>query len=53
MLGLYRNGKAVLEETVITAGTTSIDVTLTGAGTIYYDLYIDNSYFKTVKVEFS
>ena len=53
VLGLYRNGKAVLEETVITAGTGSIDVTLTGAGTVYYDLYIDNSYFKTVKVEFS
>ena len=53
VLGLYRNGKAVLEETVITAGTGSIDVTLTGAGTVYYDMYIDNSYFKTVKVEFS
>ena len=53
VLGLYRNGKAVLEETVIKAGTKSIDVTLTGSGTVYYDLYIDDSYFKTVKVEFS
>ena len=53
VLGLYRNGKAVLEETVVKAGTDSIDVTLTGSGTVYYDLYIDNSYFKTVKVEFS
>jgi len=52
-LGLYLNGKAALEKTVITAGTPSIDVTLTGAGVVYYDLYINDSYFKTVKVEFS
>jgi beta-lactam-binding protein with PASTA domain len=52
-LGLYLNGKAALETTVITAGTSSIDVTLTGAGVVYYDLYINDSYYKTVKVEFS
>ena len=52
-LGLYLNGKAVLETTVITAGTPSIDVTLSGAGVVYYDLYINNSYHKTIKVEFS
>ena len=52
-LGLYLNGKSVLEETVVPAGTQSIDVTLTGSGTVYYDLYINNTYFKTVKVEFS
>ena len=53
VLGLFLNGKAVLEETVITAGTASIDVTLTGSGTVYYDLYINDSYFRAEKVEFS
>jgi len=52
-LGLYLNGRAVLETTMITAGTSSIDVTLTGSGVVYYDLYINDSYYKTVKVEFS
>ena len=52
-LGLYLNGRAVLEETVITAGTQSIDVTLTGSGIVYYDLYINGTYFGTEKVEFS
>ena len=53
VLSLRLNGKSVLEETKITAGTASIDVTLTGAGTMYYDLYINNTYQTTVKVEFS
>ena len=52
-LGLFLNGRAVLENTVITAGTLSIDVTLTGSGTVYYDLYINDAYYKTVKVVFS
>ena len=38
---------------MISAGTASIDVTLTGAGTVYYDLYINEVYYKTVKVVFS
>ena len=53
VLGLFFNGRAVLEDTVITAGTSSIDVTLTGSGTVYYDLYINNTYYTAVKVEFS
>ena len=52
-LGLFLNGRAVLEETVITAGTQSIDVTLSGSGRVYYDLYINGSYHKTIKVDFS
>ena len=52
-LGLYLNGRAALETTVIYAGTPSVDVTLTGSGVVYYDLYINDSYYKTVKVEFS
>ena len=53
VLGLYLNGKSVLEATAITAGTASIDVTLTGSGTVYYDLYINDAYFRAEKVEFS
>ena len=53
VLGLYLNGRAVMENTVITAGTPSLSVTLTGAGTMYYDLYINDAYYKTVKVVFS
>ena len=53
VLGLFLNGKSVLEATAITAGTPSIDVTLTGAGTVYYDLYINDAYFRSEKVEFS
>ncbi len=50
---LFYGGKAVLNTAVIAPGTPSIDVTLTGAGVVYYDLYINGSYYKTVKVEFS
>ena len=53
VLGLYLNGRAVLEDTLVPVGTQSIDVTLTGSGVVYYDLYIKNEYFKAVKVEFS
>ena len=53
VLGLYLNGRAVLENMMISAGTSSVDVTLTGAGTMYYDLYINEVYYKTVKVVFS
>ena len=53
VLGLFLNGRSVLEATAITAGTSSIDVTLTGAGTVYYDLYINDTYFRSEKVEFS
>ena len=53
VLGLYLNGKSVLEATAISAGTASIDVTLTGSGTVYYDLYINDTYYRAEKVEFS
>ena len=53
VLGLFLNGKSVLEATAITAGTPSIDVTLTGKGTVYYDLYINDTYFRAEKVDFS
>ena len=53
VLGLYQNGTQVIEDTMITAGQTSIQVSLTGTGTQYYDLYINNEYYKTEKVEFT
>lgn len=53
MLSLYQNGQAVYEDTQITVGTTSITVELTGSGTQYYDLYINDVYYKTEKVVFS
>ena len=53
VLGLFFNGKSVLEDTAITAGTRSIDVTLTGAGTVYYDLYINGECECEKKVTFN
>ena len=52
-LSLKQNGKEVLEPTTITAGTTQIEVELTGTGTQYYDLWINGEYYKTEKVEFT
>ena len=53
ILSLYKDGKTVYEDAEITAGTTSITVELTGSGTQYYDLYINDEYYKTEKVVFS
>ncbi|MBQ7801853.1 MAG: Stk1 family PASTA domain-containing Ser/Thr kinase [Oscillospiraceae bacterium] len=53
VLSLYQNGMNVYEDTQITAGTTSITVELTGSGTQYYDLYINDEYYKTEKVVFT
>ena len=52
MLGLYQNGKAVIEETEVAAGTANLAVTLSGTGVQYYDIYINNNYYKTLKVDF-
>ena len=53
LLSLRLNGKNVYEDTAILAGTPSITVELTGSGTVYYDLYINDEYYKTEKVVFS
>ena len=50
---LFMNGTAVMEETLLPAGTRTYDVVLTGAGTVYFDLYINGDYNKPVKVVFS
>jgi len=53
VLSIHQSGKTVVEGRQVSAGTVSIDVTLTGAGTQHFDIYINDSYYKTVKVEFS
>ena len=53
ILSLYRDGKTVYEDAEIAAGTPSITVELTGSGVQYYDLYINDTYYKTEKVVFS
>ena len=53
LLGIYSNGKQVVEDTIISPDRTSIDVVLTGSGIQSYDLYINNQFYKTVKVDFN
>ena len=52
MLGLYQNGRAVSEEMEVQAGTANLAVVLTGSGVQYYDIHINDTYYKTVKVDF-
>ena len=52
MLGLFQNGKAVIEEMEVQAGAANLAVALTGTGVQYFDIYINNTYYKTVKVDF-
>ena len=53
LLSLRQNGVDILEPTPITPDTTSIQVSLTGSGVGYYELYIDGAYYKTERVEFT
>ena len=52
LLGIYQNNMQVVEDTVITPGTTRHSVQLAGHGVQSYDLYINNQFYKTVKVDF-
>ena len=52
LLGIYQNNMQVVEDTVISPGTTRHYVTLTGYGVQSYDLYINSQFYKTVKVDF-
>ena len=52
LLGVYQNGRQVMEDTIVSPGTTKIDMVLTGSGEQSYDLYINNQFYKTVKVDF-
>ena len=53
LLSIHQNGRELMEPTEIAAGTESIQVELTGSGVQYFELYIDGSYYKTEKVEFT
>ena len=53
LLGLYQNGMRVIDDTIVTPDMTKINIVLTGSGVQTYDLYIDNQFYKTVKVEFN
>ncbi|MBQ9148696.1 MAG: Stk1 family PASTA domain-containing Ser/Thr kinase [Oscillospiraceae bacterium] len=53
MLSLRQNGKDIIEPAYVVAGTASIQVQLTGSGVEYYELYIDDVYYSTEKVEFT
>ncbi len=53
VLGIYKDGRAVVEDQVITAGTPSITVTLTGTGTQQFEIYINDVFYKYEKVDFS
>ena len=53
LLGIYSNGKQMVEDTIISPDRTEIDVVLTGSGIQSYDLYINNQFYKTVKVDFN
>ena len=52
-VSIYFGGRVVVDSKLVTPGTLSIQVTLTGAGTQHCDVYINGTYYKTVKVEFS
>ena len=53
VLGLYKGGNPVLEPTEVVAGTKEITVELTGSGVQSYDLYINDEFYKTEKVDFT
>ena len=52
-VSIHCGGKVVIEDRPVTAGTISIQVTLSGKGTQHFDVYINDNYYKTVKVEFA
>ena len=53
LLGIYQNNKQVVEDILIHPGIVSHYVTLTGSGVQSYDLYINNQFYKTIKVDFN
>ena len=52
LLSLYQGSTQVIEDTIIKPGKTEIKVVLTGSGTQSYDLYINNQFYKSEKVDF-
>ena len=52
LLGLYQNNMQVIEDTIVSPDMRSIDVVLTGYGVQTYDIYINNKFYKSEKVDF-
>jgi beta-lactam-binding protein with PASTA domain len=52
LLGIYQSNMQVVEDIIITPGTTKHKVVLSGSGVESFDLYINNQFYKTVKVDF-
>ena len=53
LLGLYHNGMQVIEDTIVSPDRTQLSVVLTGTGVQSYDVYINNQFYNTIKVDFS
>ena len=53
MLSIHQNGHELMEPTEIAGDAASIQVELSGSGVQYFELYIDGTYYKTEKVEFT
>ena len=53
VVSLHLSGKPVISDRTVEPDTKSIEVSLTGSGTQHFDLYINGTYYKTIKVEFS
>lgn len=53
-LSLRMDGEKVIDDTQVDPShTSSIDVSVEGSGVAYYDLYINDTYYDTIKVDFS
>ena len=52
-LSIRLNGDRVMDDMVVQVGTYTVTVQLTGSGVQYYELYIDDEYYRTEKVDFS
>ena len=53
LLGIYQNYMQVIEDTIVSPDMKQIEVVLTGSGSQSYDVYINNVFYKTIKVDFS
>jgi len=53
LLGIYQNNVQVVEDILVSPGIVRQYVTLTGSGVQSYDLYINNQFYKTIKVDFN
>ena len=52
VLSIRQDGVAVLEDMTVDPGTSEITVILQGRGVVYFDLYIDGTYYDNIRVDF-